>query len=135
MSNWREHIARFGTARTPGDPWARRTFWAIMVLAAVLRFWDLPHLPYTHDEISALVRIYPSLGETVQRGVVELDTHPPGVQVFEWLWTRMFSMEEADVKLPFVLFDLLALWLLYRFAQAWSGNAPALYLTALMAVL
>ena len=133
--DWRAHIARFGTARIPGEPWIRWSFLALLVLAAVLRFWDLPNLPYTHDEISALIRIYPTLGETIQKGVIELDTHPPGVQVFEWLWTRVFSMEEADVKLPFILMDLLALFLLYRFALAWTGNGPALLLTTMMATL
>lgn len=132
---WREHIARYGRDRLPGRRWMRITFLALLVLAAILRFWDLPHLPYTHDEISALVRIYPSLGETIETGVIELDTHPPGVQVFEWLWTKLFTKKEADVKLPFILMSLASIFLLYRFALAWTGAAPALLLTALMATL
>jgi len=132
---WRTYIARYGRTAFPGERWMRFTFLALLVLAAVLRFWDLPNLPYTHDEISALVRIYPSLWETIQRGVIELDTHPPGVQVFEWVWTKLFSMEESDVKLPFILMSLAAIFLLYRFALAWTGAAPALVLTALMATL
>ncbi len=133
--NWRDHIARFGTTRFPGERWVRNSFVALLLLAAVLRFWNLPELPYTHDELSALIRLYPTLGETVQKGVIELDTHPPGVQVFEWLWTRVFTLEEADVKLPFILMDLAALLLLYRFALAWTGNGAALLLTTLMATL
>lgn len=133
--DWRAHIARFGTTRLPGERWMRWSFIALLALAAVLRFWNLPNLPYTHDELSAVIRIYPTLGETIQKGVIELDTHPPGVQVFEWLWTRVFTMEEADVKLPFILMDLLALFLLYRFALTWTGNGPALLLTTLMATL
>lgn len=132
---WRDHIARYGRVTLPGRRWMRITFLALLVLAATLRFWDLPHLPYTHDEISALVRIYPSLGETIEKGVIELDTHPPGVQAFEWLWTKLFTRKEADVKLPFILMSLSAIFLLYRFALAWTGAAPALLLTALMATL
>ncbi len=132
---WREHIARFGTARLPGDKATRLAFLGFLLLAAVLRFWDLAHLPYTHDELSALVRVYPTVGETLRTGVIELDTHPPGVQVFEWLWTKLFTREEADVKLPFIVFDLLALFLLYRMALAWTGEGPALLLTALLATL
>lgn len=86
----RTHIARYGRSALPGERWMCIAFLLLLALAAVLRFWSLPNLPYTHDEIGALVRIYPSLWETVQRGVIELDTHPPGVQVFEWAWTRLF---------------------------------------------
>lgn len=132
---WRTHIARYGRSALPGERWMRITFLLLLALAAVLRFWDLPNIPYTHDEISALVRIYPSLSETIQRGVIELDTHPPGVQVFEWAWTRLFSMQEPDVKLPFMVMSLASLFLLYRFALAWTGAAPALLLTTLMATL
>lgn len=132
---WRAHIARNGTALFPGEPWARHALLLVLGLAAVLRFWDLPHLPYTHDELSALVRIYPSLWETMRKGVMELDTHPPAVQAFEWLWTRLFSMEEADVKLPFILMSLASIVLLYRFAMAWTSESAALVLATLMATL
>ncbi len=64
--DWRAHIARHGMDRFPGAAWARRALLAIVLLAAVLRFWDLPHLPYTHDELSALSRIHPSLAETIR---------------------------------------------------------------------
>lgn len=133
--HWRQHIARHGTALLPGEPWMRRTFLVLWALAAVLRFWDLPHLAYTHDELSALVRIYPTLSETITTGVARLDTHPPGVQAFEWLWTRLFSVNEADVKLPFIAMGLAAILLLYRVALAWTGAGAALALTALLATL
>ncbi|HNU56987.1 MAG TPA: hypothetical protein PKN30_10385, partial [Flavobacteriales bacterium] len=87
--DWRGHIARYGDRWFPGDGWVRWTFLILFMLAAVLRFWNLAELPFTHDELSALMRIHPTLGETVRKGVIELDTHPPGVQVFEWAWTRL----------------------------------------------
>ena len=133
--HWREHIARYGTAFFPGTGWVRWTFVCLFILAAVLRFWNFANIPYTHDEISALVRIYPSLTETVQHGVMDLDTHPPGVQVFEWVWTRLFGMEEPLVKLPFTLLALAALFFLFRFAQAWTTSTVALVLIALLATL
>ena len=67
--HWREHIARYGTAAFPGAGWVRWTFICLFVVAAILRFWNYTSIPYTHDEISALVRIYPSLTETVQHGI------------------------------------------------------------------
>jgi hypothetical protein len=132
---WRQRIARHGAGFLPGERWARQALAAVIALAAILRFWDLPQLPYTHDELSALVRIYPSLWETIRTGVMELDTHPPGVQAFEWLWTRIFSMQEADVKLPFILMSIGAIVLLYRFATAWTSESAALVLAVLMATL
>ncbi|MEZ4740481.1 MAG: glycosyltransferase family 39 protein [Flavobacteriales bacterium] len=105
------------------------------MLASVLRAWDLKNIPYTHDETSALVRIYPTLSGTITKGVIELDTHPPGVQVFEWAWTKLFGMNEAAVKLPFMLLATIALFFLYRFALAWTSAPNALVLTALLATL
>lgn len=133
-TSWRDGIAQ--PARfLPGDRVQRLTFLVLLALAAVLRLWDLPHIPFTHDEMSALVRVYPTLAETVGKGVIEQDTHPPGVQVFEWAWTRLFGMSAAAVKLPFILMALAALLLLYRFAFAWCGGTVALVLTALLATL
>ena len=133
--DWRAHIARYGPRCFPGEPWVKCIFLVLFVWAAVLRFWDLPHLTYTHDELSALVRIYPTLWETIKRGVIELDTHPPGVQVFEWAWTKAFGMDEPIVKLPFILSALAALFLLYRFAWAWTSAPTALAAIALLATL
>ncbi|MEO8069071.1 MAG: glycosyltransferase family 39 protein [Flavobacteriales bacterium] len=106
-----------------------------MALAAVLRFWDLSHIPYTPDELSALLRLYPTIGETIQKGVMEGDTHPPGVQVFEWLWTRAFGMSEVAVKLPFILMGLAALFFVYRVACAWVNTSVGLITVALLSTL
>lgn len=113
----------------------RATFLALFVLAAILRLWRLWEMPFMHDEISALVRLYPSLHETVVRGVMELDVHPPGVQVFEWCWTRLFGYGPLAVKLPFVLMGLVGLVAIYRTGMAWTGVGAALSAVALLAVL
>ncbi len=133
--SWRTRLQEADRALLPGPAWARIGFLALLLWAAVLRFLGWPHIPFMHDEVSALVRIYPSLGETISRGVVELDTHPPGVQVFEWLWTRVFGVSEGAVKLPFMLLSLAAIFFLYRFALLWTSTAAALALTALLATL
>ncbi|MBK6343519.1 MAG: glycosyltransferase family 39 protein [Flavobacteriales bacterium] len=133
--DWRAHIRRHGSAVLPGEPWAKKLLIALVLLGAVLRFWDLPNLPYTHDELSALHRLHPTLSQTIADGVIANDTHPPGVQVFEWFWARLFSLEEADMKLPFILMSLAAIVLLYRFALAWTGSGAALMLAALMVTL
>ncbi len=119
----------------PGPPWARGLLVVLLVWGAVLRMLGWPSIPFSHDEISALVRLYPTLGETIRRGVIELDTHPPGVQVLEWLWTGLVGRGEGLVQLPFIAASLAGILFMYRFALAWTGASAALAVAALMATL
>ena len=115
-----------GTERwIPGTPAERLLLALLLLLALILRAWDLPHLPYVHDELSALIRLYPTLSETLAKGVVGVDTHPPGVQVFLWAWTSIGDQSEAWVKAPFIGASLLALVFLYRMAvRNWTSRWP-----------
>lgn len=135
MHPWRSHMIRYQRRVLPGEPWARIAFLVLLALAAVLRFWKIHEMPYMHDEISALVRIFPTLFETVKRGVMQMDTHPPGVQVFEWLWTKIFGFEEHAVKFPFVLMSLAGIFYIYRTAITWTCASTAILVTALLATL
>lgn len=117
----------------PGNRTERWIFIGLLALASVLRLWDLPNLPFAHDELSALLRLYPSLGQTIRGGVMIGDTHPPGVQVFLWCWTNLFGTSEVAVKLPFIVLSVAALFHWYRVASAWAGLQAALLMTALLA--
>jgi hypothetical protein len=128
-------LGRWGPHILPGAPWMRTTFLLLLAAAAVLRLWQLGEMPFSHDELSALSRLHPTLLETVRRGVMEQDTHPPGVQVFLWGWTNLFGTGALAVKLPFVLMGLAALWWVYRTAMAWTDAPVALLVVALLAVL
>lgn len=133
---WRERIAASALRHVPGTVPERIALLLLLLLALVLRFWGFPHIPYTHDEISALVRVdFPSLGDAISKGVWNLDTHPPGTHAFLWCWTQCFGFGEGAVKLPFIVMSVLAILLLYRFAHAWAGAAVALIVTALLATL
>ncbi|MBL7962484.1 MAG: glycosyltransferase family 39 protein [Flavobacteriales bacterium] len=118
----------------PGTKAERWTLFMLLALALVLR-QAFVHVPFMHDEISALIRLYPTLGETIRTGVMAQDTHPPGVQVFEWLWTHAFGDAEWVVKLPFILLSVAALFLLYRVACRWTSPTTALVTIALLATL
>lgn len=59
----------------PGTAAERTLFLLFLLLAFVLRAW--PGMGYAHDELSALIRLHPSLGDTITKGVVGVDTHPP----------------------------------------------------------
>jgi hypothetical protein len=132
---WRAHIARNGDRALPGQAWERWTLFGLLLLAAVLRFWRLWDIPYTHDEISGLVRTgYGSFRELIQQGVA-VDAHPPAVAVFLHYWTMLFGYGEAVVKAPFIILSLAAIVLVYRFTWSWSNTTTALVVTAVLATI
>lgn len=133
---WRDRLANSVAQRFPGTPLERGLVLTLLALALLLRCWGFPHIPYTHDEISALVRVdFPTLAEAIDRGVWNVDTHPPGTHAFLWGWTRLFGYGDGAVKAPFIAMSVLALLLLYRFAHAWAGGPTAVIATALLATL
>lgn len=124
--HWRKKLEDAAKLRLPGEPAYRWALLALLVLASVLRLWDLQHIPFTHDEISALYRLrFSSFSELIAKGVA-IDAHPSGVQVFEWIWTGLFGTSGMAVKLPFIVMGVAALFYLYRFAAAWTSPAAAL---------
>lgn len=131
---WRERIRAATASVFPGTHAERWAFVVLLAVAAVLRFWGFPSIPYTHDEISALVRVdYGTLGEAISKGVVGVDTHPPGTHAFLWAWTQLFGFGDGAVKAPFILMSLAAIFFLYRFSYAWAGGPVAVITTALLA--
>lgn len=116
----------------PGTRSQQAVLFILLTLAAVLRFAPFSDPAYAHDELSALVRLHPTLSATLTEGVVGVDTHPPGVQVFLWAWTKLVGLDERWVKLPFMLASLGALVLLYRVAARLTDVPVALVTTALL---
>ena len=105
----------------------------ILVVAAVLRGFNYFDIPFTHDEFSALFRTnFDNFSDLIEKGV-KIDTHPAGVQVFLYYWTKLFGMEEWIVKLPFTIFGLLSVWLLYLIAKKWYNETVALISAAFLA--
>ncbi len=133
---WRDRLRASTSTILPGNIAERWTLFGLLLLALLLRFWGFPSIPYTHDEISALVRVdFPTLGDAIRKGIWNIDTHPPATHVFLWCWTQLFGFGDGAVKGPFILMSVAALFFLYRFAYAWAGAAPALVSTALLATL
>ena len=63
-------------------------FWGILVVAFLLRFFDLFNIPFTHDEFSTLFRTnFSSFSELIEKGV-KIDAHPAGLQVFIYYYKR-----------------------------------------------
>lgn len=130
---WRDHIGRNGSQLIPGSPWERWTLFALLLLAAALRLWRLPDIPYTHDEISGLLRTgYSSFGQLIRDGVA-IDAHPPAMAIILHYWTMLGGYGEGWVKMPFILLSLFGLFFVHRFANAWTNATVALLTVAVLA--
>ncbi len=105
----------------------------IIVVAAVLRFFNYAEIPFTHDELSALSRLYYDNFSTLIREGVMPDGHPAGIQVFLYYWVRFFGEDEWIVKLPFTVFGLLSVWLVYKVASSWFNETAGLLSAAFFA--
>ena len=95
---------------------------AVCIPVVILRFMDLGSFSLSNDELSAIVRLQVnSFSELIQLGVVKTDPHPAGVQIFLYCWTKLFGMSPFMIRLPFVLFGLLSLVLMYQLFKDWFG--------------
>lgn len=107
----------------------------IVATGAVLRLYNLSEIPFMHDEFSALFRTeFDNFKDLIRFGVKEKDTHPAGVQVFMYYWVNWFGTSEAIVKLPFIIFGIFSIYLVYKIGKAWFGSTSGLLAAAFMAV-
>lgn len=107
--------------------------WIVLGCAAALRFYNFAHIPFTHDEFSALSRVrFNSFNDFVQYGVLP-DFHPAGVQFFLWRYTQLFGTTPWVVKLPFALIGLATVYLVYRLGRDWFSVSTALLVAAFVA--
>jgi hypothetical protein len=105
----------------------------ILSIAIILRFFNYLEIPFTHDEFSALFRLnYDSLSELIEKGII-IDGHPAGIQVFLYYWTKLFGYQEWIVKLPFTVFGVLSVYLIYIIGKKWFNETVGLISAAYMA--
>ena len=106
----------------------------IVFVAAVLRLWKLGQVPFMHDEFSALLRTrFDNFHDFIQQGIM-LDSHPIGVELFLWLWVRIFGWSEFWVKLPFALMGIGSVYLIYLIGRQWFNRTVGLFSAAFFAV-
>lgn len=104
----------------------------IIIVGAILRFWNFCNIQFMHDELSALFRLqFDNLHDVIKYGVVEGDTHPAGVQVFLYFWTMLFGFSEMVVKLPFVIAGIISIWVSFLIGKIWFDRITGLF-TAVM---
>ena len=61
----------------------------ILIVATILRFYNLHQIPYTFDEFSTLFRLnFDNFADLIEFGVKE-DGHPAGMHVFMYYYTKV----------------------------------------------
>ncbi len=87
-------------------------------------------IPLTHDEFSVVFRTgYDSFADLIEQGV-RVDVHPAGVQVFVNYWMALFGANAVAVKIPFILFGIFSILLVYKLGEEWFNPSVGL-ITAL----
>ena len=108
----------------------------IVIIAALLRFWHFAHLPFMHDEFSAIFRTrFNSISDVIEIGVKQSDSHPAGVQLFIYFWIRLFGLSESVLKLPFVLVGVGSIYMIWLIAKRWFNTVTGLFSATLLAVI
>ena len=98
----------------------------LLIIASALRLFNIFHLEYTFDELSALNRIeYHSFSELISQGV-KLDAHPALIQVFLYYYCKLFGTAEWVVKLPFILAGISSVYIIYLIAKKWFNETTGL---------
>ena len=98
----------------------------ILLIAIILRFFNYFEIPFTHDEFSALFRLnFDSFSNLIEKGV-KIDGHPAGIQVFLFYWTKLFGYQEWIVKLPFAIFGVISVYLIYLIGSKWFNETVGL---------
>jgi len=105
----------------------------LVLLAAILRFWDFNAWSLHNDELSTIFRAkYDSLKEVIEFGVMS-DVHPWLNEVFMHYWIQLFGDSPFAVRLPYVLMSIRGVWYFHSFTRSISGKTAALLATSVVA--
>jgi hypothetical protein len=110
-------------------------FTLIISIASILRLWNYGGWSFTHDELSAIVRLQYDSPYTLIIEGIRPDGHPVFVQIFLYLWANIFGLSEAATRLPFVVAGVGSVILLYLVAKKWFGYTTAYFASLTFAIL
>jgi len=107
----------------------------ILIIGALLRFYRLSQIPFTHDEFSSIFRTqFATFHELIEKGI-KIDGHPAGVQVFLFYLVKVFGVSEAVLKTPFIILGILSIWLVYLVGKDWFNATVGLVAASFVAFL
>ncbi|MCU0423684.1 MAG: glycosyltransferase family 39 protein [Bacteroidia bacterium] len=109
----------------------RLLFCFCLLIGISLRLYHFDELALTNDELSAIYRAnYTSFSEMIKVGVIELDMHPPLVQIFIFTYVKLFGSSAWLLKIPFIITGLLAFIYTYRLIKYLFSIPTALFVLA-----
>ena len=107
----------------------------IIIIGAILRFYDYSGFSFSNDELSAINRLrFSTFRDLVEKGFY-VDGHPGGIQVMLWYWVKIFGVSEASLRFPFVIFGILTVWFSYLTSRQFFGAVTGLFVSAAVAFL
>jgi len=106
----------------------------IIGLGIVLRLYGIWNFSFTHDELSVISRLhFGTFSELIEKGV-KVEGHPAGIQVFLWLWTKIFGISEISLRLPFLIMGIACIPLMYVLTKKWFNATAGLFTAGVIAV-
>lgn len=111
--------------------------WLIILIISVAlayRFIPIGQYQFSHDELSGLSRtVFTDLFSEINFGVKVLDTHPALIQLYLWIWVKLFGYNEIAIKLPFLLCGVLSVWYIYKLGKNYLSEAAGLISATILA--
>ncbi len=106
--------------------------WSIILLAAILRLYDIGGESLWIDEGQTVTYAVKSFEEIVK--YCARDVHPPLYLFILHGWTELFGISEAALRFPSALFGIVSVWLTYALGHRLIGRNGALWGALFMAV-
>lgn len=107
----------------------------VLILAAVLRFYNFADVSLSNDELSALNRTRFDNFHELIKGGVKTDAHPAGVQLFMFYWRNAFGNSPGSLRFPFVCAGILSVLFIYLLSAKWVNKTAALFSAAALCFL
>lgn len=105
----------------------------ILLLSLFLRFLRLDQSLWLDEAINVLgAKNYSFLGMITE--YAKADFHPPGYFIILWVWTRFFGFSEISVRIPSVIFGVVAVYLIYLIGKKLYSKNLGLVAALILAV-
>lgn len=90
----------------------------IMVVGALLRLKGFFSPQFTFDELGTVCRLqYDRIHDLIYYGVFMSDTHPTGVQVLMWQWSKNVGTTAVWMRMPMLIMSIASIFLIYNTAN------------------
>jgi len=107
----------------------------IMLVGAILRFYNSGGLSLTGDEVSSLLKLRVEDFSELIRKSVSGDFHPALFQTLLYYWVGLFGISEGLIRIPFIVAGVFSILFAYLVASAWFNKTAGLFVAASIAFL